>query len=82
MREAIQGLVSLGVIVKRANRPYVAEQLPGMQLGDVQTGHADRKRHLEELVEVRRVVEVPIARLTAARADDAERAGSARSRAA
>jgi DNA-binding FadR family transcriptional regulator len=70
VREAIHGLVSIGAITKRANRPYVAEQLPGMELA----GHADRKRHLEELVEVRRVVEVPIARLTAARADAAERA--------
>ncbi|MDQ1466127.1 MAG: GntR family transcriptional regulator, transcriptional repressor for pyruvate dehydrogenase complex [Actinomycetota bacterium] len=64
VREAIQGLVSLGAIVKRANRPYVAEQLPGMQLA----GHDDRKRHLEELVEVRRLVEIPIARLAATRA--------------
>jgi DNA-binding FadR family transcriptional regulator len=70
VREAIQGLMSLGAIVKRANRPYVAEQLPGMELA----GHADRKRHLEELVEVRRVVEVPIARLAATRADTAQRA--------
>jgi DNA-binding FadR family transcriptional regulator len=70
VREAIQGLVSVGVITKRANRPYVAEQLPGMEIG---TGPADRKRHLEELVEVRRVVEVPIARLTAARADAEQR---------
>jgi DNA-binding FadR family transcriptional regulator len=69
VREAIQGLVSLGVITKRSSRTYVAEQLPGTSLA----GHADRKRHLEELVEVRRVVEVPIARLTAARADAAER---------
>lgn len=68
VREAIQGLVSVGAIVKRANRPYVAEQLPG-QLA----GHADRKRRLEELVEVRRIVEVPIARLSAARADEASR---------
>ena len=68
MREAIQGLVSVGAIVKRANRPYVAEQLPG-QLA----GHADRKRQLEELVEVRRIVEVPIARLAPARADEASR---------
>ena len=30
VREAIQGLVSLGIITKRANRPYVAEQLPGL----------------------------------------------------
>ena len=70
VREAIQGLVSLGVITKRANRTYVAEQLPGTSLA----GHADRKRHLEELVEVRRVVEVPIARLTATRAAAADRA--------
>jgi len=64
VREAIQGLVSVGAIVKRANRPYVAEQLPGRL-----TDHDDRRRHLEELVEVRRVVEVPIARLSATRAD-------------
>src|ERR1700693_6387779 len=43
VREAIQGLVSVGAIVRRANRPYVAEQLPGMELA----GHDDRKRHLE-----------------------------------
>jgi len=64
VREAIQGLVSIGAIVRRANRPYVAEQLPGTSLA----GHDDRKRHLEELVEVRRIVEVPIARLAANRA--------------
>jgi DNA-binding FadR family transcriptional regulator len=70
VREAIQGLVSLGVITKRANRTYVAEQLPGTTLA----GHADRKRHLEELVEVRRIVEIPIARLAATRADADDRA--------
>ena len=69
VREAIQGLVSLGIITKRANRPYVAEQLPGTL-----SGHADRKRHLEELVEVRRVVEIPIARLAAERAASDDRA--------
>ena len=74
VREAIQGLMSLGVITKRANRPYVAEQLPGMRLGIEITAHEDRRRHLEELVEVRRVVEVPIARFAAERADDSERA--------
>ncbi|HEY5014210.1 MAG TPA: FCD domain-containing protein [Acidimicrobiia bacterium] len=73
VREAIQGLMSLGVITKRANRPYVAEHLPGMEL-DTPAGHANRKRHLEELVEVRRIVEVPIARLTATRAEAADRA--------
>jgi DNA-binding FadR family transcriptional regulator len=70
VREAIQGLVSLGVITKRANRTYVAEQLPGTTLA----GHADRKRHLEELVEVRRIVEIPIARLAATRANTEDRA--------
>jgi DNA-binding FadR family transcriptional regulator len=74
VREAIQGLVSLGVITKRANRPYVAEALPGMVLGVDPAGHANRKRHLEELVEVRRIVEVPIARLAATRADADDRA--------
>ena len=69
VREAIQGLVSLGIITKRANRPYVAEQLPGTL-----SGRADRKRHLEELVEVRRVVEIPIARLAAERAASDDRA--------
>jgi DNA-binding FadR family transcriptional regulator len=70
VREAIQGLVSLGVITKRANRTYVAEQLPGTTLA----GHANRKRHLEELLEVRRIVEIPIARLAATRADADDRA--------
>jgi GntR family transcriptional regulator, transcriptional repressor for pyruvate dehydrogenase complex len=70
VREAIQGLVSQGVITKRANRTYVAEHLPGTTLA----GHADRKRYLEELVEVRRIVEIPIARLAATRADADDRA--------
>jgi DNA-binding FadR family transcriptional regulator len=70
VREAIQGLVSQGVITKRANRTYVTEHLPGTTLA----GHADRKRHLEELVEVRRIVEIPIARLAATHADADARA--------
>lgn len=32
VREAIQGLVSLGVIERRGNRSYVAEQLPDVTL--------------------------------------------------
>lgn len=75
VREALQGLVSLGVITKRANRPYVAEQLPGTALGrGGLTASADRKRSLEELVEVRRVVEIPIVRLAVTRADADDRA--------
>jgi GntR family transcriptional repressor for pyruvate dehydrogenase complex len=73
VREALQGLTSLGVITKRANRPYVAEQLPGTALG-AGPRQADRKRYLRELVEVRRVVEIPIARLAAQRASADDRA--------
>src|SRR5262249_21636276 len=75
VREALQGLTSLGVITKRANRPYVAEQLPGTSLGaGPRAGQADRKRSLEGLVEVRRVAEIPLARLASQRASAADRA--------
>jgi len=74
VREALQGLVSLGVITKRANRPYVSEQIPGTAFELGSRAGADRKRSLEELVEVRRVVEIPIARLAATRATDDDRA--------
>jgi GntR family transcriptional repressor for pyruvate dehydrogenase complex len=70
LREAIQGLVSLGLIEKRGNGTFVTEQLPGLGLD----GQDSRKRRVEELFEVRRVVEVPIARLAACRATSAERA--------
>lgn len=74
VREALQGLASLGVVTKRANRTHVAEQLPGTTLGPgPHAAQADRKRYLEELVEVRRVVEIPIARLAAARASADDR---------
>lgn len=73
VREAIQGLVSLGVIERRGNRAYVTEQLPGVQLdGD------RRKREVTDIFEVRRVVEVPMAQLAACRATDEERAAVGR----
>ncbi|HEX4490706.1 MAG TPA: GntR family transcriptional regulator [Acidimicrobiia bacterium] len=75
VREALHGLASLGVITKRANRTFVAEHLPGTALGPgPHAGQADLKRYLEELVEVRRVVEIPIARLAATRASADDRA--------
>jgi GntR family transcriptional repressor for pyruvate dehydrogenase complex len=70
LREAIQGLVSLGLIEKRGNGTFVTEQLPGLGLD----GQDSRKRRIEELFEVRRVVEVPIARLATCRATPADRA--------
>jgi DNA-binding FadR family transcriptional regulator len=69
VREAIQGLVTIGLLVRRGNRCYVTERLPELQL-DVTDG---RKQRVRELFEVRQVVEVPIARLAASRATPEQR---------
>ena len=69
VREAIQGLVSLGLIERRGNRSYVAEHLPEVALGR----NDDRKTFVTELFETRRVLEVPIFELATVRADDAAR---------
>jgi GntR family transcriptional repressor for pyruvate dehydrogenase complex len=69
VREAMQGLVSLGVVERRGNRSYVAEHLP-----DVVVDHAvDRKSFVAELFETRRVLEAPLFEMAADRADDAAR---------
>jgi len=68
VREAIQGLASLGMVERRGNRLYVAEHLPGVTLGD------DRKRSVTHVFEVRRLVEVPMAELAARRAQPGARA--------
>lgn len=73
VREAIQGLVSLGVIERRGNRTYVAEHLRDVELGRGLDGDDARKRLVHELFEVRRIVEVPIAKLAAERATADER---------
>jgi GntR family transcriptional repressor for pyruvate dehydrogenase complex len=70
VREAIQGLASLGLVERRGNRLYVAEHLPGVTFAD------DRKRSVAHVFEVRRVVEVPMAELAARRAQPGARAGS------
>jgi GntR family transcriptional repressor for pyruvate dehydrogenase complex len=74
VREAIQGLISVGLLEKRGNRSYVVEHLPDIRFD----GNDRRKRRVQELFEVRQLVEVPIARLAACRADDAHRAEIAR----
>lgn len=69
LREAIQGLASLGVLERRGNRTHVVERLPEVRVeGDA------RKERVRQLFETRRVIEVPIAELAAARADDRQRA--------
>jgi len=72
VREAIQGLVSLGVLERRGNRTFVAEALPDVTF-DID-GSDRRKERVKELFEVRQVVEIPLARLAACRATDEDRA--------
>jgi DNA-binding FadR family transcriptional regulator len=68
VREAVQGLVTLGLLEKRGNRSHVVEHLP-----DVNFDTDKRKKRVRELFEVRQVVEVPIARIASRRATDAQR---------
>lgn len=65
VREAMQGLVSLGVVRRRGNRSYVTEHLPEIMLD------ADdlNKAFVRQLFETRRVLEGPIFVLAANRAD-------------
>ncbi|MEM9516529.1 MAG: FCD domain-containing protein [Actinomycetota bacterium] len=69
VREAMQGLLSLGVIERRGNRSYVVEHLPDLTLdhGD------DRKEFVRQLFETRRLLEIPIIELAAERADAGQR---------
>ena len=69
VREAMQGLLSLGVVVRRGNRSYVAEQLPDVSFDEVD----DRKHFVEQLFETRRLLEVPMIELAAERATDQQR---------
>jgi GntR family transcriptional repressor for pyruvate dehydrogenase complex len=70
VREAMQGLVSLGVIERRGNRSYVAEHLPEV----IVDRSSDRKTFVAELFETRRVLEVPIFEIATSRADALARA--------
>lgn len=70
VREAIQGLLSIGVIERRANRSFVVEHLPDVNFDE----HADRKEVVRQLFETRRLLEVPIIGLAAERATGAQRA--------
>lgn len=74
VREAMQGLLSLGLIERRGNRSFVAEHLPDVSV-DVPD---DRKGFVSQLFETRRVLEVPIFRLAAERASEAERGAVAK----
>lgn len=69
VREAMQGLLSLGVIERRGNRSYVAERLPDVSFDRPD----DRKEFVRQLFETRRALELPIMELAAARATPAQR---------
>ena len=69
VREAIQGLVSLGVIERRGNRAYVTERLPEIT---VESNGDDPKAFVRQLFETRRALELPIIGLAAERAADDE----------
>ena len=70
VREAIQGLISLGLVERRGNRTFVTDGLRAIGLDE----HVLRRRRIEELFEVRRLIELPIVELCACRASDEQRA--------
>ncbi len=70
VREALQGLVSLGIVERRGNRSFVAERMPEVDMYNRDV----RLRFVAELFETRRVLEVPIFALAVSRASEADRA--------
>ncbi len=69
VREAMQGLISMGVIERRGNRAYVVEHLPDV----VVAPSGNTKGFVAELFETRRVLEIPLFTLAAERATEDER---------
>lgn len=74
IREALQGLASLGLVERRGNRMYVTELLPEVAFASPDQTRADtRKQFVVQLFETRRVLELPIFELAAGRAGADER---------
>lgn len=73
VREAIQGLLSLGYIERRGNRTWVAERLPDVAV----RGGDDKKVFVRQLFETRRLLEIPIFTLAAERSDEDDHAAIA-----
>lgn len=68
LREAMQGLTTLGLLERRGNRTHVVEHFPEVQMeGDA------RKERVRQLFETRRIIEVPIGEMAAERATAEER---------
>lgn len=68
VREAIQGLISLGLVGRRGNRTFVVDERP-----ERFDALDDRKIKVRELFEVRRALEPPIVELGARRAEPDQR---------
>ncbi len=70
VREAMQGLISMGVVERRGNRSYVVEHLPDVNFDQID----GRKEFVRQLFETRRLLELPMIGLAAERATDEQRA--------
>lgn len=74
VREALQGLMSLGLVQRQGNRVHVVEHLPEVAIADPIDVEADsRKAFVHQLFETRRVLELPIFELASVRANDYQR---------
>jgi GntR family transcriptional repressor for pyruvate dehydrogenase complex len=69
VREAIQGLISVGLVERRGNRTFVTDGLRQLGLDELNM----RRQRMEELFEVRRLIELPIVELCACRATPEQR---------
>lgn len=69
IREAIQGLVALGMIERRGNRSFVVEQVPGAELPNADGG----RQSMRALLEARQILELALFELAASRATARER---------
>lgn len=74
VREAMQGLVSIGVVERRGNRSYVVERLPEIDVA----GLDERKGFVRELFETRSVLEPAIFAMAAERSNAETRAAVAK----
>ncbi len=63
VREAIQGLLSMGLVERRGNRTWVSEQLPDVAV----ESDSSTEEFVHQLFETRRVLEIPVFALAAAR---------------
>ena len=74
IREALQGLISLGLVQRQGNRVHVVERLPLVTVPGTNGGPDARKVYVRQLFETRRVLELPLFELAAVRATESQRA--------